>query len=70
VPPDKVSKARWLAAQEQKKKGIESAEDMAEWLRVRRHTWASLLDLLNYVSLFSTSNSLVTEGYCVVIWLR
>ena len=42
----KVSKKRWLAAQEQEKKGIESAEDIREWLRIRRHSWGNLLDSL------------------------
>jgi len=41
-----VSKTRWLAAHEQEKKGLESADDIKEWLRVRRNTWGSLVDLL------------------------
>jgi SAM-dependent methyltransferase len=44
--PDKELKDRWLSAQEQEKKGVESADDIKEWLRVRRHTWSSLIDLL------------------------
>jgi SAM-dependent methyltransferase len=43
---DKASKKRWLAAQEREKAGIESAEDVREWLRVRRQTWASLVEWL------------------------
>ena len=41
-----VSKARWSAAQEQEKRGVESAEEIREWIRVRRQTWANLLESL------------------------
>jgi 2-polyprenyl-3-methyl-5-hydroxy-6-metoxy-1,4-benzoquinol methylase len=60
--PDKVSTARWLAAQEQERKGIESAEDMKEWLRVRRHTWRSLLELLKGEIAFDSSKRILDIG--------
>lgn len=62
MPSNKISRARWLAAQEQEKKGIESAEDMKEWLRVRRHTWASLLDLLKGEIAFDSSKRILDIG--------
>ena len=46
MPSDSVSRERWLAAQEQEKSGVASAEDLREWLRVRRQTWVSLVKRL------------------------
>lgn len=46
MPSDKVSRKRWLVAQEQEEAAIESAEDVREWLRVRRQTWANLVEQL------------------------
>jgi len=40
------NKERWLIAQELEKKGIESADDMEEWIRIRRNTWGNLANLL------------------------
>jgi len=62
VLPDKVSKKRWLLAQEQERKGIESAEDMREWLRVRRYTWARLLDALKGEISFDSSKRILELG--------
>ena len=59
---NKVSRVRWLAAQEQEKKGIGSGEDMKEWLRVRRHTWASLLDVLKDEVAFSDKTTVLDIG--------
>lgn len=48
MPTDtQKSDARWLAAQKEERKGLENAADIKEWLRVRRHTWASLMKGLN-----------------------
>jgi SAM-dependent methyltransferase len=46
VTTDKVSKKRWLAAHEREMAGIKKAEDVREWLRVRRVTWPNLMDYL------------------------
>ena len=59
---DNMSSARWRDAQEQEKKGIESAEDIREWLRVRRHTWASLLDSLKCEVAFDGSKRILDIG--------
>ena len=59
---DKVSKARWLAAQEHEKKGIESAEDMREWVRVRRIAWGNLVDSLKGEIAFGTSTRILEIG--------
>jgi len=58
----KVSKKRWLAAQEQEKKGIESAEDIKEWLRIRRHTWGNLVDSLKGDIAFDSSKRILDIG--------
>lgn len=60
--PDKVPTSRWLAAQEQEKKGIESFKDIVEWLRVRRHTWARLLDLLKDDIAFNNLKRILDVG--------
>lgn len=57
-----VSKARWLAAQEQEKRGVESAEEIKEWVRVRRQTWASLLDSLKEDLTFDNSTRILDIG--------
>jgi len=41
-----ISKKRWLQAHRLEAAGLESAEDIAEYLRLRKDTWASLVDLL------------------------
>jgi SAM-dependent methyltransferase len=40
------NKKRWLAAQELEKRGIENADDMEEWIQIRRKTWSDLVYLL------------------------
>ena len=73
MPFSKVPKARWLAAQEQEKKGIEDAEDMKEWLRVRRHTWRNLLELLKGEITFDSSKRTLDIGggpTCIFLALR
>jgi len=52
-------KVRWLVAQEQEKKGIESADDMMECLPVRRHTWRALLDMLKEEVALSSSKRIL-----------
>jgi hypothetical protein len=64
VMVDKVPKERWLAAHEQEKKGIgtEKAGDIKEWLRVRRITWANLIDLLKGEIGFNNSTRILDIG--------
>lgn len=62
VLSNKVSKSRWLVAHEQEKKGLGNAEDMKEWLRVRRHTWSILLDLLKVEIAFDSSRRILDIG--------
>ena len=47
--PDKkteITEKRWLAAHKIESAGLESAEDITEFLHLRRYTWAKLIDLL------------------------
>ncbi len=55
-------KDRWLTAQEQERKGVESADDMKEWLRVRRHTWTKLIDFLKDDIDFNNSKRILDVG--------
>ena len=41
-----ISKSRWLKAHELEEVGLESAENVLDFLRLRRFTWASLLEVL------------------------
>jgi SAM-dependent methyltransferase len=43
---DEVPRRRWLEAQKRELESIKSAEDIKEWLRVRRITWTNLCNLL------------------------
>jgi SAM-dependent methyltransferase len=57
-----VTKARWFAAQEEEKRSVESADDIKEWLRVRRHTWKALLDSLKDVAPIDSSKRILDVG--------
>ena len=59
---DGVSKERWLTAQEQEKRGIESVEDVKEGIRIRRHTWGNLLDSLKGDVAFDSSRRILEIG--------
>ena len=59
---NKVSTNRWLEAQEREKKGIENPEDIREWLRVRRITWANLYKLLRDEVSFQDLNHVLEIG--------
>ena len=41
-----VSRERWLVAQRQEERAVSDADSIKEFLRVRRHTWARLVDEL------------------------
>lgn len=41
-----IPRKRWLAAHKIEAAGLDSAEDIMEYLGLRRHTWSKLLDLL------------------------
>lgn len=56
-----VSRARWLAAQEQEQKALERA-DVRELIRIRRHTWAILLDSLKDVIEVESSKRILEVG--------
>lgn len=67
---DKVSKDRWLLANEQERKGVGNAEDMKEWLRVRRYTWPNLISYLRgYVTFDGKSKILEIGGGPTSIFL-
>ncbi len=57
-----VSKKRLLVAHEIEKLALESAEAMKEWIRVRRHTWASLVDSLKGEIAFDSSKRVLDIG--------
>ncbi len=57
-----VTKERWTIAQEHERKGIESGDDINEWLRVRRHTWANLTDSLKDDLLIDNSTKTLEIG--------
>ena len=59
---DKVSKARWLEANEQELKVLESAEYIQEWIRVRRLDWTNLLNLLKNEIVFDGSKRVLDIG--------
>lgn len=57
-----ISKKRWLTAHKLEKAALESAENIKEFLRVRRHTWASLVDLLKGEIAFDSSKRVLDIG--------
>ncbi|MFC2072267.1 class I SAM-dependent methyltransferase [Chloroflexota bacterium] len=57
-----MSRKRWLVAHERETVGIENTEDVREWLRVRRHTWANLVDLLKDTMAFDSSKRILDIG--------
>lgn len=58
----KVPKKRWLAAQEQERRVIESAEDIKTRISERRRTWANLLELLKDDVTFDNSKRVLDVG--------
>lgn len=66
----RVSRERWLVAQEQEKRAIESMEYIKEWLRVRRLTWPRLVDSLKgEISLDGKTRILEIGGGATSIFL-
>lgn len=59
---NRVSKKRWLAAQEQERRVIESAEDIKTRISERRRTWAKLLELLKDDVTFDNSKRVLDVG--------
>lgn len=57
-----VSKARWLVAHKIEKQSLESAENIKEFLRVRRHTWGSLIESLRGEIAFDSSKRVLDIG--------
>jgi SAM-dependent methyltransferase len=62
VSTNRVSKKRWLAAQEQEKRVIERAEDIKTRISERRRTWANLLELLKDDVTFDNSKRILDVG--------
>jgi len=59
---DNISKNRWLKAQECEKRGLASDNDIKEWLRVRRITWANLMARLQPHIPFTNWNRVLEIG--------
>ena len=57
-----IPQKRWLAAHEIEAAGLESAEDITEFLRLRRHTWSRLVDLLKGEIAFDSSKRVLDIG--------
>ena len=57
-----VAKVRWLTAQAQEKGSLENVEDIREWVRVRRQSWANLLDSLKNEIAFDNSTRVLDIG--------
>jgi SAM-dependent methyltransferase len=59
---NRVSKARWLVAQQQEQQAIESEEDIRCNLQLRRRTWGSLVDSLKDGIAFDNSKRVLDIG--------
>ena len=57
-----ISQKRWLSAHKIEEAALESAEDIMEFLRLRRHTWASLVGLLKGDIAFDSSKRVLDIG--------
>ena len=57
-----IPQKRWLAAHKIEEAALVRAEDITEFLRLRRHTWASLVDLLKGEIAFDSSKRILDIG--------
>ncbi len=53
---------RWRVAQSFEQKSLESTDDLNEWIRVRRHTWRNLINLLSANVVFDNSTRVLDIG--------